>query len=92
MPSLNISLPGPLREWIEAQIKGGRYGNASEYLRELIRRDQERQAQGRLEALLLEGVKSGTASSLTQPDWAGLRTEVAERLEKRRGGRGKKSR
>ena len=92
MPSLNISLPGPLREWIDAQIKGGRYGNASEYLRELIRRDQERQAQGRLEALLLEGVKSGTASPLTKQDWEELRTEVAERLEKRRGGRDKKSR
>ena len=65
MASLNISLPTPLREWVETQIKGGRYGNASEYLRELIRRDQERQAQVRLEALLLEGVKSGTASPLT---------------------------
>ena len=92
MPSLNISLPAPLREWIEAQVKGGRYGNASEYLRELIRRDQERQAQERLESLLLEGVKSGTASPLTQQDWSELRTEVAERLEKRWGDRGKKSR
>ena len=92
MPSLNISLPAPLREWIEAQIQGGRYGNASEYVRELIRRDQERQAQTRLEELLLEGVKSGTASPLTKKDWSELRTEVAERLEKRWGGRGKKSR
>ena len=92
MASLNISLPAPLREWIKAQVKGGRYGNASEYLRELIRRDQERQAQERLEALLLEGVQSGTASPLTKQDWAELRTEVAERLEKRQGGRGKKSR
>ena len=92
MASLNISLPAPLREWIEAQIKGGRYGNASEYVRELIRRDQERQAQQRLEQMLLEGVKSGKASPLTKQDWAELRTEVAERLEKRQGGRGKKSR
>ena len=92
MASLNISLPAPLREWIEAQIKGGRYGNASEYVRELIRRDQERQAQQRLEELLLEGVKSGTASPLTKQDWAELRTDVAERLEKRWGGRGKKAR
>ena len=92
MPSLNISLPAPMREWIEAQVKGGRYGNASEYLRELIRRDQERKAQERLEKLLLEGVESGTASPLTQEDWSELRTEVAERLEKRWGGRGKKSR
>ena len=92
MPSLNISLPAPLREWIDAQIKGGRYGNASEYLRELIRRDQERQAQERLEELLLEGIKSGTASPLTQQDWAELRTDAAERLQKRWGGRGKKPR
>ena len=91
MTSLNISLPGPLKEWIEAQIKGGRYGNASEYVRDLIRRDQERQAQKRLERLLLEGVESGTASPLTKQDWTELRTEVAERLQKRWGG-GKKPR
>lgn len=92
MTSLNISLPEPLRDWIEAQVKRGRYGNASEYLRELIRRDQERQAQERLEELLLEGVKSGLASPLTKQDWAELRADVAERLEKRRGGRAKKPR
>jgi len=92
MASLNISLPAPLREWIESQIKGGRYGNASEYVRELIRRDQERQAQQRLEQMLLEGVKSGKASPLTKQDWAELRTDVAERLQKGWGGRGKKSR
>ena len=91
MPSLNISLPAPLREWIEAQVNGGRYGNASEYIRELIRRDQERKARERLEELLLEGVKSGTASKLPQQDWSELRTEVAERLQRRWGGRGKKS-
>jgi antitoxin ParD1/3/4 len=92
MTSLNISLSEPLREWIDAQIKRGRYGNASEYLRDLIRRDQERQAQERLEDLLLEGMKSGPASYLTKRDWAELRTDVAERLEKRRAGRVKKSR
>ena len=92
MASLNISLPAPLREWIESQIKGGRYGNASEYVRELIRRDQERQAQQRLEQMLLEGVKSGKGSPLTKQDWAELRTDVAERLQNRWGVRGKKSR
>jgi antitoxin ParD1/3/4 len=92
MTSLNISLPEPLREWIETQVKRGRYGNASEYLRDLIRRDQERQAQDRLEDILLEGIKSGPVSYLTKRDWAELRTDVAERLEKRRGGRVKKSR
>ena len=78
MPSLNISLPAPMREWVEAQVRGGRYGNASEYLRELIRRDQERQAQERLERLLLDGVESGKAAPLTKKDWA---EEIRELLE-----------
>ena len=81
-----------MREWVEAQIRRGRYGNASEYLRELIRRDQERQAQERLEQLLLDGIKSGPASPLTRQDWVEVRADVARRLEKRRGSRAKKSR
>ena len=89
---MNISLPEPLREWVEAQIQRGRYGNASEYLRELIRRDQERQAQERLEQLLLDGIRSGSASPLTKKDWAEVRADVTRRLEKRRGSGGKKSR
>jgi antitoxin ParD1/3/4 len=92
MTSMNISLPELLRDWVEAQIKGGRYGNASEYVRELIRRDQERQAQQRLEQLLLEGMKSGPASPMTKKHWSELRAEVAKRLERRRGERAKKSR
>ena len=92
MTSMNISLPEPLREWVEAQIKRGRYGNASEYLRELIRRDQERQAQERLEQLLLDGIRSGSASPLTRKDWEEVRADVTRRLEKRRGSGGKSSR
>lgn len=92
MTSLNISLPEPLREWIETQINRGRYGNASECLRDLIRRDQERQARERLEDLLVESMKSGPASPWTKREWAELRTDLAECLEKRRGGRVKKSR
>ncbi len=92
MASLNISLPAALRQWVDDQIHGGRYGNASEYLRDLIRKDQERQAQERLETLLLEGIRSGESSPLTPQDWAELRTEVAERLQRYRVDRGKVSR
>jgi antitoxin ParD1/3/4 len=92
MTSMNISIPQALRNWVEAQVKGGRYGNVSEYIRELIRRDQERQAQGRLEKLLLDGIESGPATPMTKEDWTEVRADVAARLEKRRGGRAKKSR
>ena len=52
---------------------------------------EEKQAQDRLEKLLLDGIRSGEPSPLTKQDWAELRTEVAERLQKYKAGRGKRS-
>jgi antitoxin ParD1/3/4 len=42
MATMNVSLPDPMKEWVEAQAKTGRYSNASDYVRDLIRRDQTR--------------------------------------------------
>lgn len=42
MATMNVSLPDAMKEWVEAQTRTGRYGNASDYVRDLIRRDQER--------------------------------------------------
>lgn len=58
MTNINVSLPEPMRAWVEAKIRQGRYGNLSEYIRELIRRDQENEAQNRMEAFLLRGLDS----------------------------------
>lgn len=44
MATMNVSLPDPMKDWVEAQAASGRYSNASDYVRDLIRRDQERQA------------------------------------------------
>lgn len=41
MDSMNISLPGPLREWVQKRVEDGRYASASDYVRDLIRKDQE---------------------------------------------------
>ena len=43
MATMNVSLPDPMKEWVEAQAATGRYSNASDYVRDLIRRDQERE-------------------------------------------------
>lgn len=85
MTSLNFSLPEPMRDWIDAQIKSGRYGNVSEYIRELIRRDQERMADQRLEQLLLAGLDSGPANAMSRADWAKLRRDVVARAKKLKG-------
>ena len=60
MATMNVSLPEPMKEWVEAQAQTGRYSNASDYVRDLIRRDQERtQALARLQGLVSEGLDSG---------------------------------
>ena len=58
MDSMNILLPGPLKSWIDEQVAEGRYSNASEYVRELVRADEKAKARERLETLLLEGLAS----------------------------------
>ncbi len=43
---MSVALPESLREYIDARVRDGSYGNTSEYLRDLIRRDQDEQALG----------------------------------------------
>jgi len=57
MATMNISLPDQMKDWVEEQTKSGRYGNTSDYVRDLIRRDQEAVTQ--LQALIDEGLNSG---------------------------------
>ena len=61
MATMNVSLPDPMKLWVEAQTKTGRYSNASDYVRDLIRRDQERVAKiAAMQSLVSEGLASGT--------------------------------
>lgn len=57
MKTLNVSLTGPLREWINTQVDSGEYANASDYIRDLIRHDQTQRNALRL--ALIEGEQSG---------------------------------
>ena len=44
MATMTISLPDPMKEWIEARIRQGDYASSSDYVRDLVRRDRERQS------------------------------------------------
>ena len=70
---MNISLPDSLKSFVDEQINSRGYGTSSEYVRELIRKDQERQ---RLRGLLLEGAASAAASPADAAYFDGLRTRV----------------
>lgn len=60
MATMNVSLPDPMKEWVEAQARTGRYSNASDYVRDLIRKDQERSDKiAAMQRFVDEGLASG---------------------------------
>ncbi len=73
---MNISLPESLKSFVDEQVASRGYGTSSEYVRELIRRDQERQC---LRGLLLEGAASAPASPADKAYFDGLREGVRRR-------------
>ena len=73
MATMNISLPDPMKHWVEAQADTGRYSNASDYVRDLIRRDQERA--DRL-AAMQSLVDEARASGLSDETMADIRARA----------------
>ena len=73
---MSFALPQTMRSYIDERVKSGSYGNTSEYLRDLIRRDQEAQAAQRLRALIEEGLQSGPGRELSADDWVALRASA----------------
>ncbi|GLO69093.1 antitoxin [Phaeobacter inhibens] len=62
METIDISLPDPMRAWVETQAEKGSYSDTSDYVQHLIRREQNRQhALDRLQAAVTDGLESGTA-------------------------------
>jgi len=60
MATMNVSLPQPMKQWVESRAGDGRFSNASDYVRHLIRRDQEREeARMMLQGAINEGLASG---------------------------------
>lgn len=70
MATMNISLPDQMKAWVEAQTETGRYGNASDYVRDLIRRDQERREKiAEFQRLIDEGRASGISTRTLDEVW-----------------------
>lgn len=63
MATMNVSLPEQMKLWVEQQSKGVRFANSSYYVRDLIRRDQERSVViAELQTAIVAGLNSGTAA------------------------------
>jgi len=77
MTTLNISLPEPMRAFVEEEVAAGSYSAVSEYIRTLIRQAQERKAREDLERKLLESL-GGEAREMSPEDWERLRSRVRQ--------------
>lgn len=63
--TMSFALPESLRAYIDQRVRSGGYGNTSEYLRELIRRDQQEEAARRFRSLIVDGLESGEGRRLS---------------------------
>jgi antitoxin ParD1/3/4 len=77
MSQLNVSIPPALKSWIDARVAEGRYSSASDYVRDLVRRDQESAPDETLwlRGLIEEGLASGV---IDKPAKQVLREIMAE--------------
>ena len=65
MATMNISVPDPMKDWVQAQIEEGKYASSSDYVRDLIRKDQEdKDKLAALQAAITLGIESGDAGEL----------------------------
>jgi antitoxin ParD1/3/4 len=83
MTTLTISLPDSLKAFIDAEVESKGYGNVSEYVRGLLREAQSREADARLEALLLEGLAQSGSHEISPAFWSDLRAEAARTVKAR---------
>ena len=83
MQTMNISLPEQLKQFVEAQVSAGKYSSASEYVRELVRAEQNRMAKERLEEVLIEVLRSGEPMEVTPQRWEELRQHLQSRIKVR---------
>ena len=79
MTTLQISLPEPLREFVERQVAEGGYPSPSDYVQSLLREVQKRKAKEQVEAMLLDGLNSGEPIEVTAAYWEEKRRQLDQR-------------
>ncbi|HEX5242756.1 MAG TPA: type II toxin-antitoxin system ParD family antitoxin [Tepidisphaeraceae bacterium] len=87
--TVNISLPQPLKQYVDRKVASGMYGSVSEFIREAIREKQQHekereQATAHLTRKLLEGLDSGEPATFTKDYFKSRKRTLAQRAMKRR--------
>jgi antitoxin ParD1/3/4 len=85
MQTMNISLPDPMKQYVEERVSAGAYSSASEYVRELVRADQKRHAKEELEQILLNAMNSGDPFEVTPEMLDDVKQKLRVRAAQRNG-------
>ncbi len=82
METMNVALPESMKSFVQERVSEGGYSSVSEYVRELIRADQKRRTEERIDGLLLEGLRSGEPIEVTPEYWARKKQRLTARHSK----------
>ena len=88
MATMNISLPDKMKKWVEEQAQSGEFGNVSDYVRDVFRREQERvKANAWLQAEIDKGLASGISERSVDEIFAEAKRRGRAALKARDKGR-----
>jgi antitoxin ParD1/3/4 len=76
MATMNVSLPDPLKQFVDEEVREGGFASTSDYMRDLIRQRKRAKAEELLRKLIAEGLASGPAEPL-EPDFFDKMRETA---------------
>jgi antitoxin ParD1/3/4 len=82
--TINISLPASLSRFVRRRMTQKGFENTSEFFRQLLREEQRRAEDEKLEALIVEGLMSGEPEEVTDEWWEKLRRDVAAGARRRK--------
>jgi antitoxin ParD1/3/4 len=80
---MNISLPASLRQWIENQVETRGFGTASEFVRDVIRREREKTLMTQVDQTLLKAIRT-PVTEMTDGDWDDIRKKGRKLANKRK--------
>lgn len=89
--TMNISLPSPLKSWVEEQVELRGYSTASEFVRDVLRREQQQAVRSAVDTSLVAAIESGPAAEMTSEAWERIREEAGRRARVARAAGSKKA-
>jgi len=84
MSTVNISLPEPMKDFVDSRVTEGMFGSVSDYIRTLIREDQKRKSEDELEKKLLAALDQGNFQEVTPEFFYRLQARITRKANEKK--------